>query len=236
MLKIGLANLPRSPFTEEELDKLEGTFAEKKPQPQEYLEKAKEFFLKAVDLKDSNAMNYLGFICQDENNFKEATEWFRKALDLGNVVSLYNIALHCQNRNYREEAIYWYKISSDYNDYRSTYNLAIMYMNHGEYDEALPLLKKLDKQQQDKTVLEHKYVELEYYKVADMLKDCIDNTKTLETVHSDINKDTCACCSKPLKSTHNCVLTLLCGHSFHYKCIHQIANCPMCEDKIMIED
>ncbi len=84
------------------------------------IEKAKKYYLKAINKKNVQSMNEYGLILKKENKIKEAKEYFIKCKELNYPYGIFNYAVILENENeindalvnYLDVIIYCNKISS----------------------------------------------------------------------------------------------------------------------------
>ena len=100
-------------------------------------ETAVEWFKRAAELGDSNAMFNLAdcYYYGDgvSQNAEAAVEWFKMAAELGNSDAMFNLAICYENGNgvpqNLETAVEWYKKAAELGNNKAKYNLAICYEN-----------------------------------------------------------------------------------------------------------
>jgi hypothetical protein len=61
-----------------------------------------------------------------------------------------------------------------------------------------------------------------------MIKKCLQKTRTLKIIYTNVETDICVVCLELLKNTKKSILIKLCGHAFHYECIKSEDLCCMC--------
>ncbi len=198
-------------------------------------QKSLEWFLKSAELGYYAAMDNLGMFYKIENDYDKALEWFLKAVEIGYSNSMYHIGyMYYKNKKNKDLAIEWLTKAVELDNLESIYLLAKLYIEDENYENALLLLVKIGKIKINMNINEdYRYsntLSVSKNIIDDLIKTCRYKTKKLENIYNDINVDSCACCLETLKNTNDCILTIICGHSFHYNCINKCKNCPVCRE------
>ncbi len=166
-------------------------------------------------------------------NIDKSIEWYTKGAELGYLQCMHNLAWIYREKKEYTIAEKWYKkaiLSKDNKEkdckLLMKHNLACMYYEDLEkYEEAIILYNELLNDNDS-----------EYFNKNDCLKrlnECKFKLRKLSTLYNNIQEDNCSCCLEPLMNTNNMILTLLCGHSFHYTCVKSCAkSCPICRNVI----
>ncbi len=187
--------------------------------------KGVEYYEKAAELGNHSAMNNLGTAYLNVYSaYQLASEWYTKSAKYGNIIAMYNLAdLHEYYIEDKNKVIEWLTKASELNHMPSMLRLVHKKINSENYTEVMILLNKLK---------ESDYRNKHY--IQELIKLCFENTRKLENIYNNIHTDNCSCCYETLKNTNSCVITLLCGHTFHYNCVKKCNKCPMCRHKLKL--
>jgi Tfp pilus assembly protein PilF len=207
------------------------------------LEKAEEYYLRAVDKDHVMAAYYLGILYFESNKKKDAEKYNLKTIELNEEyreISWIGDVLNRLGRIYeefgnRDKCIEYYMRAIDECDNNhSKLNLGHFYFSEKNYAEALVYYSKYNSNMKSKTIDE-------------FIEKCRENLKSnrkLEKIYTDIATGCCSICSEPFIGTSSGLDTFLCGHSFHKKCIDKwirakdkdkkknIPTCPECREEI----
>ncbi len=187
----------------------------------------------------SFAMNALGDIYTNFEDTEKAIYYYSLSANEGNSEGMFGLALLYKNsEKFRdiEKSIYWYnQILDQETDARAMRSLYYIYKDQKNYDLAIHYLKLI----QDHTNNhECKNCAFRYKDIQKDIDECIRLSKTikkLDTIYTDIRSDSCSICLNKLIGTPSPILTLVCGHSFHNKCIDGIKEpkvCPVCREEL----
>jgi tetratricopeptide (TPR) repeat protein len=204
--------------------------------------KSEEYFLKAIDVGNVMAMCRLGnMYYYNFNQFEKSEYWLLRALEnkdyfvimdepineiIGSIYhslgSLYEIS------DYKKSIEYYLK-AIEYGDDVSLYYLGSLYLRNENYELALKYFEKRHE------------VDPEDENTVDQIEICKKNirkTKRLKKMYTDIEKDNCDICMNPYLGTRSGVMVLVCGHSFHSKCLYKWIKesnnekCPTCREEL----
>ena len=106
-------------------------------------DKAEEYYLKAINAGNNDALNNLGNLYQEQEEYEKAVEYYLKAIDTGNNDALFNIGnLYIIKEDYTKAEEYYLKaIESGVND--ALNSLSWMYFTQGkEKNKSLELIQK----------------------------------------------------------------------------------------------
>lgn len=107
-------------------------------------DKAEEYYLKAINLGNNDALNNLGNLYQEKEEYEKAKEYYLKAIDTGNNDALFNLGLlydDIKNDVIKAEEYYLKAIEKDNND--ALNNLAYLYFSKSKNKgKALELVQK----------------------------------------------------------------------------------------------
>ena len=107
-----------------------------------HIQKAIEFFEKAVEMGDTDSLNQLGNLYFFNQNFEKAEECYFRASKLGYVDAMANLGLMITYSGNFDKAYYWIKKAINGG---STYALQVMgnlYTEHKQYPRALRWYRK----------------------------------------------------------------------------------------------
>ena len=214
-------------------------------------EKAKFYFLKAVELNNATAMNNLGIIYyRNYNNTEEAIKLYTKSIETGNKNASFNLGnLYFDKKEYGKSLEYFLKaremkytkeirsvgfIYSIYKDYKKAEE---WYLQEIELGNMYALLKLGNLYINDYKDYKKAYeflskIQSPDCKIKKLLSKCENNLKMLNDVYADLKTDDCSVCYNKLLGTNSSVMVLLCGHMFHNNCLEGITICPLCRVKI----
>lgn len=107
-------------------------------------DKAEEYYLKAINVGNNDALNNLGNLYQEKEEYEKAKEYYLKAIDTGNNDALFNLGLlydDIKNDVIKAEEYYLKAIEKDNND--ALNNLAYLYFSKSKNKgKALELAQK----------------------------------------------------------------------------------------------
>ena len=95
------------------------------------LDKAVEWYTKAVEMGSSAAANNLGVLYKNSiKNYDKAEEWYTKAVEMGNSDAVFNLGYLYQNsiKNY-DKAVEWYTKAAEMGSSAAAGNLGVLYKN-----------------------------------------------------------------------------------------------------------
>jgi tetratricopeptide (TPR) repeat protein len=103
---------------------------------QEKYEKAEEYYLKAIESGDNDALNNLGILYRNQKKYEKAEKYYLKAIESGDNDALMNLGnLYNEQKKYEKAEEYYLKaIESGDND--ALNNLGILYRNQKKYEKA----------------------------------------------------------------------------------------------------
>lgn len=158
------------------------------------------------------------------------------------LLSKNELILHYENNNNYEKAIYYAKL----------YNLEEHILRLTEFYK--PLIKIFNSD--NCTICKQKFIGFKdsiltskcghqfHFKCFKQLKNCpscefkfnlsediITNIMPLEKIY---HFDMCTICLEPFIGHNDYMLTINCGHQFHFNCIKKCKNCPFCQSNINI--
>ncbi len=191
----------------------------------------------AADLNNVYAMRNLGAIYDNKynmyknpNDFTMAVKLYTKASELGLIYCMNDLGFLYRNLDHKESEN-WYKKGVEKGAHMAKSNLALLYYRTNEYEKAIVLYKelKLLKENKEFDELDDSLYDHDY---TDLINKCMLKLRKLSTLYNNIQEDNCTCCLDPLMNTNKSVLTLVCGHSFHYVCTKSCKSCPICRNVI----
>lgn len=106
-------------------------------------DKAEEYYLKAINVGNKDALNNLGNLYQEQEEYEKAEEYYLKAIDTGNNDALFNLGLlyDIKKNVIKAEEYYLKAIEEDNNE--ALNNLAYLYFSKSKNKEkALELAQK----------------------------------------------------------------------------------------------
>ncbi len=193
---------------------------------QNELEKARISYKIAYLLGDTKyaPANLASFLLK-ENNYQLAEKYLLMSINSGSVsaaVSLAKIYNHLKNYT---ESIKFYTKAAELGDAESMVEVGKNFEKCEKYENALQYYKR---------AIDKKYVKAQKY-----YDDLINKTKRKIVKIHTLLEDNCIICSDPLKSI-SIIVTAVCGHTFHYKCLKQWSiqknTCPICCYELNFED
>ncbi len=97
---------------------------------------AKEYYLMAIKLNNSDAMNSYALLLEEENKVSEAKEYYLMAINLNNSSAMNNYAFLLEEENKLEEAKKYYLMAINLNNKNSMYNYACLLEEENKIEEA----------------------------------------------------------------------------------------------------
>ncbi|MEA3490995.1 MAG: tetratricopeptide repeat protein [Campylobacterota bacterium] len=98
--------------------------------------KAEEYYLKAIESGDSNALRNLGFLYKEQKEYKKAEEYYLKAIESGDNGALRNLGiLHKEQKKYKEAKECYFR-AIEYGDNGALNNLGNLCDEQKEYERA----------------------------------------------------------------------------------------------------
>lgn len=194
---------------------------------------------KKISGHSSFAMNALGDIYYDIFEEPEkALFYYSLSADSGDKDGMFGIALIYKNSDLFkniDKSIYWYtQILEIEDDVRAMRSLYYIHKEQKNYTQAIEYLKMIQDLKNDCNECQNcTYRKKDIQKDIDECTKLMLNQKTLCTIYTDIRTDSCSICLNKLIGTTSPVLTLICGHSFHNKCVNCIKEpktCPVCRE------
>ena len=207
--------------------------------------KMKEYYLKAIELNHSDAMNNLGyyyhFIEKDYNKMKE---YYLKAIELNNTYAMNNLGYYYKyiEKDYNKMKEYFLK-AIELNNVHAMNNFGIYYLIEKDYDKMKEYFLKAIELNNSKAMcnLKNNITNLELYIILsdianpnNLINDNICELKKLNTINNYINKkkyaqkyntiDECGICYE----TKLNVIVDNCMHSVCEHCYIKIVKCPFC--------
>ncbi len=192
------------------------------------MEKGLTLLKVSAELNNVYAMRNLGVMYSKNEDFCEAEKYFLKGIELGDIVCMNDLGVLYRRHNNNDKAVKYYMKAIEQGFYTSNYNLAILYFNTNEYEKALVLFQELV-QLRDNNELSESLSKKDY---VEFVNRCTVKLIKLTTLYCNIQEDNCTCCLDPLMNTNKTIITLLCGHSFHYSCTKTCKVCPICRHEI----
>ena len=109
---------------------------------QKEYEKAEEYYLKAIDAGNNDALFNLGNLYSEQKEYSKAEEYYLKAIDTGNNKALNNLGnLYSKQKEYSKAEEY-YKKAIDAGNNDALFNLGNLYSEQKEYSKAEESYKK----------------------------------------------------------------------------------------------
>jgi TPR repeat protein len=107
----------------------------------EYL-KAEEYYKKAIDAGNNDALNNLGNLYKEQKEYSKAEEYYKKAIDAGVNDALINLGILYKEQKEYSKAEEYYKKAVDAGNNDALFNLGILYKEQKEYSKAEEYYKK----------------------------------------------------------------------------------------------
>ena len=207
-------------------------------------EKAVEWYTLSANKGNYFAQNNLGnYYRYTEKNYEKAVEWYTLSANQGNSIAQYNLGIYYyDNKNY-EKAVEWYTLSANQGNSIAKCYLGVYYKTiEKNYEEAIKWYtlsaNQGNKYAQDNLgfyyeTIEKNYEEaLKWYTLAKNEK----KIKLLKSKQIKLSKkieideqEECSICKDSFLNNNKSVLTIQCGHSYHYDCLKQWQmKCPLC--------
>jgi len=98
-----------------------------KAMPVKNLEKAKDWYVKAVNGNNITALLHLGNLCSDENKISEAKTWWEKAAESGNEVAMYSLSVLCEKEDQIAAAAKWLQKATEAKDSNAINKMSKIY-------------------------------------------------------------------------------------------------------------
>ena len=97
--------------------------------------KAEEYYKKAIDAGNNDALNNLGVLYNEQKEYSKAEEYYKKAIDAGNNDALFNLGnLYKEQKEYSKAEEY-YKKAIDGGNNDALNNIAYLYFSQSENKE-----------------------------------------------------------------------------------------------------
>lgn len=222
--------------------------------------KAEEYYVKSINLGNTNAMNNLGHVyLYVHKDINKAKELLQKAVDLGNACAMNTLGdIYYTEKNYTEaKELFTMSLVLGYNgalnnlgllykcvfkDYNKAEEFFIKAANlgsptsiHNLGDLYKNVFKDYQKAYDQLIKLDKTYVH--YSSAIKSLNYCKNKLMILDKIYgiSSIDTDRCSICLDTLMKTKKSITILVCGHIYHSKCIGGLSKCTHCSYEIEIE-
>ena len=98
-------------------------------------DKAEEYFLKAIELGNTNAFNNLGVLYFNQEKYDKAEKYYLQAIDKGNNDALFNLGILYSKQKEYEKAEKYYLEAIEKGDNNALNNLAYLYFSQSNNKE-----------------------------------------------------------------------------------------------------
>ncbi len=175
---------------------------------------AKEYYLMAIKLNNSDAMNSYALLLEEENKVSEAKEYYLMAINLNNSSAMNNYAFLLEEENKLEEAKKYYLMAINLNNKNALHNYLLFFKSN---IEKYIKLCKLDS---NVLIVKKRKIKLLENKDIRILKNKIDNFSKIDNCNICYNEN-------KLNIILNCFNHYVCDD-----CYIQLYNekCPFCRD------